>query len=50
VASSRDKGVTFKVAQTKDRRHIGGVVFRTSGQLLITGEGGARWADFTLPK
>jgi photosystem II stability/assembly factor-like uncharacterized protein len=50
IASSRDKGTTFDVKQTKDRRHIGGVVFGSSGQLLITGEGGARWADFTLPK
>ena len=50
VASSRDKGVTFKVQQTKDRRHIGSVVFGSSGQLLIAGEGGARWTDFTLPR
>jgi len=50
VASSRDKGASFEVKQTKDRRHIGSVVFGSSGQLLITGEGGARWTDFTLPK
>jgi photosystem II stability/assembly factor-like uncharacterized protein len=50
VASSRDKGASFNVTQTKDRRHIGSVVFGSSGQLLITGEGGARWTDFTLPK
>jgi photosystem II stability/assembly factor-like uncharacterized protein len=50
IASSRDKGATFEVKQTKDRRHIGSVVFGSSGQLLITGEGGTRWTDFTLPK
>ncbi len=50
VAGSRDKGATFTVTQTKDRRHIGSVVFGSSGQLLLTGEGGARWTDFTLPK
>ena len=50
IASSRDKGATFKVQQTKDRRHIGSVVFGSSGQLLIAGEGGARWTDFTLPR
>jgi photosystem II stability/assembly factor-like uncharacterized protein len=50
VASSRDKGATFTVTQTKDRRHIGSVVFGANDQLLITGEGGARWTDFTLPK
>jgi photosystem II stability/assembly factor-like uncharacterized protein len=50
VASSRDKGATFTVTQTKDRRHIGSVVVGANNQLLITGEGGARWTDFTLPK
>ena len=50
VANSRDKGATFTVTQMKDRRHFGGVVFGSSGQLLVVGEGGARWIDFTMPK
>jgi photosystem II stability/assembly factor-like uncharacterized protein len=49
VATSHDKGATFEVQQTKDRRHIGSVIYGSNAKILITGEGGASWSNLPLP-
>jgi photosystem II stability/assembly factor-like uncharacterized protein len=49
LATSHDKGATFAVQQTQDRRHIDTVIDGSNGQIMIAGEGGASWSNLPLP-
>jgi len=49
VATSHDQGATFSVQQTLDRRHLDSVIYGSSTQILIAGDGGASWTNLPLP-